>query len=78
MRYIEILIDGKNYEDDYEDSVKLANQKQLYSICKDYLQDDSQHCVMDVSIQEKVYDVGFILCRYMYESSDIKEYWEIL
>ena len=74
MRYIEILIDGKNYEDDYEDSVKLANQKQLYSICKDYLQDDSQHCVMDVSIQEKVYDVGFILCRYMYESSDIKEY----
>ena len=29
---------------------------------------------MDVSIQEKVYDVGFILCRYMYESSDIKEY----
>ena len=74
VRYIEILIDEKNYEDDYEDSVKLANQKQLYSICKDYLQDDSQHCVMDVSIQEKVYDVGFILCRYMYESSDIKEY----
>ena len=74
VRYIEILIDGKNYEDDYEDSVKLANQKQLYSICKDYLQDDSQHCVMDASIQEKVYDVGFILCRYMYESSDIKEY----
>lgn len=73
VRYIEILIDGKNYEDDYEDSVKLANQKQLYSICKDYLQDDSQHCVMDASIQEKVYDVGFILCRYMYESSDIKE-----
>ena len=60
MRYIEILIDGKNYEDDYEDSVKLANQKQLYSICKDYLQDDSQHCVMDASIQENVYDVGFI------------------
>ena len=29
---------------------------------------------MDVSIQEKVYDVGFILCRYMYESSGIKEY----
>lgn len=29
---------------------------------------------MDASIQEKVYDVGFILCRYMYESSDIKEY----
>lgn len=25
-------------------------------------------------MQEKVYDVGFILCRYMYESSDIKEY----
>ena len=74
VRYIEILIDGKNYEDDYEDSVKLANQKQLYSICKDYLQDDSQHCVMDASIQEMVYDVGFILCRYMYESSDIKEY----
>ena len=74
VRYIEILIDRKNYEDDYEDSVKLANQKQLYNICKDYLQDDSPHCVMDVSIQEKVYDVGFILCRYMYESSDIKEY----
>lgn len=74
VRYVEILIDEKNYEDDYEDSVKLANQKQLYNICKDYLQDDSQHCVMDVSIQEKVYDVGFILCRYMYESSDIKEY----
>ena len=32
VRYVEILIDEKNYEDDYEDSVKLANQKQLYNI----------------------------------------------
>ena len=74
VRYIEILVDGDDYEDEYEDSVKLENQKQLYRACTDYLQDDSTHCVMDVSIQEKVYDVGFLLCGYMYESLDIKEY----
>ena len=72
VRYIEIMVDG----DDYEDSVKLANQKQMYRACADYLQDDSSHCVMDVSIQEKVYDVGLLLCGYMYESTDIKKYLE--
>ena len=30
--------------------------------------------MIDVSLQEKVYDVGLILCRSMYEPSDIKEY----
>lgn len=74
VRYVEILVDGDDYEDECEDTVKRANQKQLYKACVDYLQDDSAHCVMDVSIQEKVYDVGFVLCEYMYESTDIKEY----
>lgn len=74
VRYVEILVDGDDYEDECEDTVKRANQKQLYKACVDYLQDDSAHCVMDVSIQEKVYDVGFVLCGYMYESTDIKDY----
>ena len=74
VRYVEILIDGDDYEDECEDTVKRSNQKQLYKACVDYLQDDSAHCVMDVSIQERVYDVGFVLCGYMYESTDIKEY----
>ena len=74
VSYVEILVDGDDYEDECEDTVKRANQKQLYKACVDYLQDDSAHCVMDVSIQEKVYDVGFVLCRYMYESTDIKDY----
>ena len=42
-----------------------ANQKQLYKACVDYLQDDSAHCVMDVSIQEKVYDVGLFMRVYV-------------
>ncbi len=74
IRYVEILIDGNDYDGEFEDTVSRANQILLYKTCIDYLQDDSGHCVMDVSIQEKVYDVGFLLCRYMYESSDIKEY----
>lgn len=76
IRYVEILIDGNDYDGEFEDTVSRANQILLYKTCIDYLQDDSGHCVMDVSIQEKVYDVGFLLCRYMYESSDIKEYLE--
>ena len=74
IRYVEILVDGEDYDEECEDSVRRTNQKQLYKTCIDYLQDDSAHCVMDVSIQEKVYDIGFLLCSYMYENSDIKEY----
>ncbi len=74
VRYVEIMIDGEDFGEECEDTEKRINQKRLYKACADYLQDDSAHCVMDVSVQEKIYDVGFILCGYMYETSNEKEY----
>lgn len=74
IRYIELLVDGEDYDEECEDAVKRDNQRLLYQACADYLRDDAAHCVIDVSLQEKVYDVGLILCRSMYEPSDIKEY----
>ena len=73
VRYIEILIDGVDWLES-DDTEKSACQKRLYRACSEYLQQDWPHCVMDVSRHEKIYDIGFILCGYMWKDVGDRNY----
>ncbi|RAZ94304.1 two-component system response regulator, partial [Klebsiella oxytoca] len=48
--------------------------------CSEFLKEDEAHCILDVSSEGNIYDVGFIYCDYMAAKNDCteKEYLEKL
>ncbi|MBQ6888059.1 MAG: response regulator [Lachnospiraceae bacterium] len=78
VRYIEIALDGIEFSEEFADEEKRNYQRKLYQYCIDYLENDSNHCIFDVSVNEKIYDIGFVYCGYMAERKSLteKEYLE--
>lgn len=74
VRYVECLIDRGVSDEESEESEDTADQRKLYTACAEYLQEDKTHCVMGVSMHDKGYDIGFVLCGYMYEGFNEKAY----
>lgn len=75
IRYIEIEVefDEKLFGEESSDEEKRAFQRRLYEGCVDFLKKDSDHCVFDVSGEEKIYDVGLVYCNYMAEQYGLSE-----
>ena len=73
VRYVEIIIDGLDLQEEYTEEEKREYQKRLYNICLEFLKEDAGHCIMDVSYHEKMYDIGFIYCDYMKQKKGQKE-----
>ena len=40
-------------------------QRRLYEYSREYLKEDADLCVFDVSVNEKIYDIGLILFDYV-------------
>ena len=76
IRYIEIELDEEGLREEASDEEKRDYQRKLYEVCLEFLKDDANHCVFDVSGHEKIYDIGFVYCDYMAkkEQSSEKEY----
>lgn len=55
--------------DEILDSDMRSLQRKMYESCVAFLGADSAHCVFDVSVNEKVYDIGFIFSDYMAEEA---------
>lgn len=73
VRYIEIALDELEFSEEFADEDKRNYQRKLYQYCIDYLEKDSNHCIFDVSGNEKIYDIGFVYCGYMAESRKMTE-----
>ncbi|MCR5195577.1 MAG: response regulator [Pseudobutyrivibrio sp.] len=65
MSYVEIQLDVETLSEDFSDEEKKGQLGKLYSAAFDFLKDDAQFCIMDVSDSEKIYDVGFIYSEAM-------------
>lgn len=65
LRYVEIELDEENLDEDITDENKRAYQRNLSEVCIEFLGDNADHCVFDVSGKERVYDIGFVYCDYM-------------
>lgn len=80
VRYIDIqLVDALNPEE-VEDMEMRSQQRKLYQSCREFLKEDEEHCILDVSSEENIYDVGLIYCDYMAAKNGCseKEYLEKL
>lgn len=68
-RYVEIQVEQLPAGDEILDSDMRSLQRKMYESCVAFLGADSVHCVFDVSVNEKVYDIGFIFSDYMAEEA---------
>ncbi|MBO5031046.1 MAG: response regulator [Lachnospiraceae bacterium] len=80
VRYIDIQLVDASDPEDVEDMEMKTLQRNLYRTCREFLKEDEAHCILDVSSEENIYDVGFIYCDYMAARNDCteKEYLEKL
>ena len=68
-RYVEIQMEQLPAGDEILDSDMRSLQRKMHESCVAFLGADSAHCVFDVSVNEKVYDIGFIFSDYMAEEA---------
>lgn len=68
-RYVEIQMEQLPAGDEILDSDMRSLQRKMYESCVAFQGADSAHCVFDVSVNEKVYDIGFIFSDYMAEEA---------
>ncbi len=73
LYYVEIELDGMQLEDEITDQEKREYQRKLFQSCLDFLKEDGNHCIFDVSGHEKIYDVGFVFCDYMAHQEGMTE-----
>lgn len=73
IRFIEIELDDIDMDEELSDEEKRGYQRKLYEACQEFLKEDSNHCVFDVSGHEKIYDIGFVYCNYMAEQKRTDE-----
>lgn len=65
IRYIDIeMADYTDYAEELEEGEMRGRQRRVFSAVRDYLRDEKDHCIFDVSHDERSYDVGLIYCDY--------------
>ncbi|WP_313345566.1 response regulator transcription factor [Lacrimispora sp.] len=65
ISYVDIEIDNIGQMEELMDEEKRNQQRKLYAACLEFLKEDGDHCIFDVTSHEKSYDIGFIYCDYM-------------
>lgn len=65
VRYIYLEACESEEVQEHEEGELRKLQRRLYQACLDFLKEDGTHCILDVSLNEKSYDIGFIYCDYM-------------
>ena len=73
MCYIEIQLEIDTTLDEFSDEEKRAYLRKLYDASCDFLKEYANHCVIDVSGHEKIYDIGFWYCDYMAKERQLSE-----
>ncbi|MGN0351872.1 MAG: response regulator [Roseburia sp.] len=73
VRYVEIQMEDIFDEEGTADREMRVIQRKLYNICMDYLKEDANLCVFDVSVNEKIYDIGLLFFDYVAEKNNMKE-----
>ena len=66
ISFVNIEFISHGGEQDEEEAVTRQLHRKIYQMCKDILGDDGNHVVFDTSSDQNSYDIGLILCDYMY------------
>lgn len=58
---------------DEEETVVRQTHRKLYQACQELLGEDANHVIFDISRDQNSYDIGIILCDYMYKNKKATE-----
>ena len=65
IRYVDIeMSDIAESSEEMEEGEMRKRQRQVFSAARDFLKEERDHCIFDVSHDEKSYDIGLIYCDY--------------
>ena len=65
IRYADIeMADFAGDNEELEEGEMRARQRKMFEVCLEYLKDEAEHCIFDVSNDIKSYDIGLIYCDY--------------
>ena len=65
IRYIDIeMSDFAETAEELEEGEMRGRQRQVFAVVRDFLREEKDHCIFDVSHDEKSYDIGLIYCDY--------------
>lgn len=65
IRYVDIeMSDYAESAEELEEGEMRGRQRSVFAAVRDYLKDEKEHCIFDVSHDEKSYDIGLIYCDY--------------
>ncbi len=80
IRFVDIEFENAYFEVEEEEGELRTAQRELYERCVQILKEDAEHVIFDPSPNQNSYDVGIILCDYMYKRDDmeIEEYLQQL
>lgn len=81
IRYVDIEIaDHADESEELEEGEMREFQRKMFSACRDYLKDEKNHCIFDVSRDEKSYDIGLIYCDFFAKKRNVsmEEFFENL
>lgn len=72
IRYVDLELAGQSdTPEEAEEGEIRGLQRQVFTAVRDYLKDEKEHCIFDVSQDEKCYDIGLIYCDYMASKKEI-------
>lgn len=73
LSYANIEFTAAGGENDMEESEIRKNHRALYTTCQELLGENANHVIFDVSREQNSYDVGILLCDYMYSEKKASE-----
>lgn len=76
LRFVDIEFVNRDIEiddSDVDEYDMVAMQRQLYNACKEILKEYANHFTLDITYDDDNYNVGFIYCDNMAQSSDLTE-----
>ena len=73
VRYVEIQKLQSETVDESTEKDMRNFQRKLYQCCIEFLKEDANHCVFDVAVNEKIYDIGLIFAEGMAQKMGLSE-----
>lgn len=73
MRYIEIQLELDTAIGEVTDEEKRACLRKIYNMGCEFLKEYANHCILDMTSHERIYDIGFLYCDYMSKERQLSE-----
>lgn len=78
--YIDVEMADFNMDEEFEEGEMRERQRKMYKAALDFLDSEKNHCIFDVSPDEKSYDIGVIYCDFFAAKRELTmdEYLKLL